>query len=149
MVGGGEQLWPGQLADNLMALRPNIRNTHQGISQALLYWIGSWCIVYSYNTDRTTSTFRSFIFIYMFSHVKGSSISISDPRHHIAHCWLSTTSPPPHICHDLDAGGGAARGGGGAPQRGIKHSPRYQQSGQLRTEKWPRVVATPGSGASS
>ena len=34
MVGGGEQLWPGQLADNLMALRPNIGNTHQGISQA-------------------------------------------------------------------------------------------------------------------
>ena len=24
MVGGGEQLWLGQLADNLMALRPNI-----------------------------------------------------------------------------------------------------------------------------
>ena len=35
--GGGEQLWPGQLADNLMALRPNIRNTHLIISQALLY----------------------------------------------------------------------------------------------------------------
>ena len=43
MVGGGEQLWPGQLADNLMALRPNIRNTHLIISQALLYWV----LVYS------------------------------------------------------------------------------------------------------
>ena len=41
MVGGGEQLWPGQLADNLMALRPNIRNTHLIISQALLYLIWS------------------------------------------------------------------------------------------------------------
>ena len=38
MVGGGEQLWPGQLADNLMALRPNIGNTHQGIIQAF-YWV--------------------------------------------------------------------------------------------------------------
>ena len=47
----------------------------------------------------------------MFPHVRVSSISISIPRHYITPCRLSTTSPPPHICHDLDAGGGAARGG--------------------------------------